>query len=450
MRYTLYFCLALATTFISPVTHAAEQVEYRASSCINLDNGMKVIFVDTTYSDALLVMLGVSAGSTDEKEIEGISNLLVKSVVNKLNQNPDGVQYGEVQAYSGYDQSIYYYYGRKDDLDGFLTKLGSVFSKLSFTPQEVDDCKKSIEQQITAHNQVDRHVLQEEARKSFYWHSKYGSSINGSADDLKNISNDDLVSFKNSNYTLDRTVIIIAGNVDKTRSLELIKKYFGTKKTESKLSRLEEPDHHGSTSSIIRYSSQVQAPVINMSWRLPNYRKEPEKCRSVEIFLNYLNEALQNNNLNEGIDVSFSYSMWNYDYGELHLTVTFSPRAEDSVEYIKDAILLQIKRIASNGITKEDADRVVQRLVGASQFSGRDVFEVVDWMSKKLSAFYDFEFVRGYPTFIRKYDLQNINKEAKVIFAKDPEVISILIPESSKDNRGKDDSGRKGKFFSIL
>lgn len=443
-KCVLYLSLFLGSIQLTPIYNLmADPLEYRSSSCVSLENGIRVVFVDTTYNDSLLVMLGVSAGSTDEKEIDGVSNLLVKAVVNKLNETPNinGVQYGEAQSYAGYDQSIYYYYGKKDDLEGFITKLGTVFSKLSFSDQELNNCKKAIEQKIISRDQVDRHVLQKESRQALYWHSKYGSSIEGDLDDLNNISASDLENFKNENYTLDRTVIVIAGNnINKERTLESIKKYFGIKKTESKINRLEEPDHHGSTSCIIKYSSQVQAPIINMSWRLPTYRKNPDKCRGIEIFINYLNDTLQHSNIAEGINISWSYIIWNHDYGELSVMLSLTPDLSNSVEYIKNAIILQIKKIVSEGITKEDADKVVKSLVGASNFSGRDAFEVVDWMFKKLSAFYDFEFVRGYPTFIRKYDLQNINKEAKVIFENGPEVVSILLPESLKNHRGKDES----------
>lgn len=427
---------ALMLMFFSPQLLIQAEEEYRNAYQEKLDNGVSVIFIDANSSDTLLVMFCISCGSTDEIEKEGLANLLSKLYVKKLNENGNTLHYGaEINSYVGYDQSIYYVLGKKENLDGILKNFGQIYSDFSVSKEEIAVQKQDIEQNLLSKNQIDKNIIHRESMKSLYWHSKYGADIEGSFESLKQISEEDIRRFKEKNYADNRVTIIISGNVPKNDVLKLVKKYFAGKdrKNESKIERMQEPPHHGSTIAVTRYSNQINVPMVEMYWRIPNYRNDRDNALATEIFINAMSDILQT----ELIDIqklvasiSISYSSWNYDYGDLCIMFT-APDSETTSD-VTTAVLTEIKNIASVGITKNQAEKALKKILESHRFIGHDMFDVVYRISRKISAGYDFDFVMGYPKFARKYDLEKINAQAKTLFRSDPCVISTIMPEKNR------------------
>jgi zinc protease len=405
---------------------------YLGSSIKKLANGISVIFVDTSVSDALLVMLCVSAGSADEVTKEGVANLLSKVFAKKLNENSVAMHCGaESNSYAGYDQSSYYFYGKLENLEKFLNNLGSVYSSFSFSKDDLETCRNSVEHSIINENQVDKSISYRESRKAMYWHSKYGASISGDIDGVKLITDDDLSQFKNKHYKNSRVAIIVAGNVDKNATIALVEKYFNKKDDgELKINRLQEPPHHGSTTKITKYSSQVSAPIVEMYWKIPNYRNDRNKALATEIFVNALKDPLRKilvDGQKIAASMSFAYSFWNYDYGDFCVTVTAAN--SDNVDELVTAISTEIKCLASDGLTDEQASVASKRLYNSSNLVGINTLNAVDHLSRRISSFCDFDFIEGYAGYVDKYDLNEVNKQAKEIFKNDPCVITVIMPE---------------------
>ncbi|MDR1375845.1 MAG: insulinase family protein [Holosporaceae bacterium] len=414
----------------------AEDVAHQGSSFQKLDNNMSVVFVDAARSNSLLVMLCISTGNTDELDREGVANLLSHMFAKKLKENADAdtLQYGaESNFYTGHDYSMYYFYGKLENLDGFIKNLGDVFENFAFSQDDLDRSKRKIEQKIVSESQLDKFTLHQESRKSIYWNSKYGVNVAGDLDHLKEISENDVRNFRNRNYTNNRATIIIAGNVKKDETLKVIRKYFGDGKSVSRIDRLQEPSHHGSTTRIVKYSAQISVPIVEMYWRIPNYRSEKEKALAAEIFVNHLEGELRKKIMDEQkiiSSISFDYSFWNYDYGDLSITITANP---SNVEELITAILAEIKYIAFDEITKEQADKAAKKMKFAASISNKYVLNAVNWLAGKIGSGNRFGFIKEYPSFVEKYDLKDVAAQAKEIFKNDPCVISILKPLEKKN-----------------
>jgi predicted Zn-dependent peptidase len=430
------FIFAILLAFLScaiDVARGEDPQLYRWSSIQKLENGISVIFVDTSStSTAILTMLCVSSGSTDEIEIKGVANILSKIFSRKLNENASALHYGsESSSYTGYDQSVYYFYGKAENLEGFIKNLGSVYSNFSFSKEDIDSCRQAEEQDIINKNQIDRTVASRESRKALYWHSGYGDDISGDLENLSLISDDDVRDFQRKNYKNARTTIIVAGKVDKKAVIDLVNKYFTRPKSnDTRADRLQEPPHHDSTTRITKYSRQISVPIVELYWKIPNYRGDRNKALATEIFVNFLDNWLQNAVI-EGqkiaASMSFCYSFWNYEYGDFCIRVT--ARRPENVEMLINAITSEIKCIASDGITQEQANAAAKKLQGASNLVGMDMIDAVDRISKKLGSCCDYDFIKGFSDFAGKScDLSLINAQAKEVFKRDPCVITVIMP----------------------
>jgi zinc protease len=396
---------------------------------------VSVVFVDTTETDTLLVVLCISSGNTDEVDKHGVANLLRYMFDKKLKESAaeDFVQYGsESNSYTGHDQSIYYLYGKIGNLKGFIKNLGTIHSSVTFSAEDLKDGKKATEQHSIEELRSDQNIMHYEARKSVYWHSNYGTRITGEPDDIRAITEEDVQNFKNRNYTNERTTVIVVGNVDKEQTLEEISRYF-VSKGGVPADRVQEPPHHGSIARITKYSAQVSAPVVEMYWRAPNYRKQRNEARAAEIYVQYLKEAIQESLIGKEIvsSISFCDSFWNYDYGDICMTVTLHNEGgiQDVEEQIR-SIIAEVKYIASNDITEEQAKKAAYEVRNAADVFKKDVevADTVEWISKKVGAGYDFDFLKSHDEFVSKFDLKEVNEQGKEIFRKDPCVISVIKP----------------------
>jgi predicted Zn-dependent peptidase len=415
-------------------SYGSEPQKYLGSSIEQLENGISLIFADTSKSDSVLVMFCVSAGNTDETEKEGVSNLLSKITQKKLNDNASNLHYGsECSLYAGHDSTAYYFYTKHDHIEGIIKNFGEICSNFSFSKKDFDECKRLVEQELATDDQVDRIITQREARRSLYWHSKYGSEIAGESDSIKFITDDDIRKFNGKNYKNGRINIIVAGNVDKKEIADLVNKYFVKKGAaeDDKIVRLKEPSHHGSSTRIIKYSSQISVPVIEMYWRIPNYREEKENALATEIYIYALEELLRDALIEKqkiASSMSFQHSFWNYNYGDFCVTVT-AENNEQTDDLIR-GLISEIKCISLDGITQNQAIEAMEKLLKSSYLVGNDMIDAMDCISKRIASCNDFNFVTEFANFAKKnYNLQLINEQAKKIFKHDPSVISIVIPE---------------------
>lgn len=434
MLYRLFFALSL---LISIFRCDATQL-YRGAEVQKLENDISVMFIDTSKSENILVMLCLSVGSTDEFGTDGVANLLANIFSKQLNRNAETMHYGcQSTLYSGYDQSIHYVYGKQENLEGIIKNFGTVYSNFELTEPDINACKQEIVQKIASDNQIDKNIANQEAMKCMYWHTKYGTTIIGNMN-VASIDPEDLVKFRDRFYRNSRLLIIVAGNVNKQETINLINKYFIKKDVgEDKIERLQEPSHHDATVRLTSNSSQVSVPMIDFYWEIPNYRNNSNEAFATEIFINALDDILQGI-ISEGIknaaSVEFSYSFWNYDYGTFRMSITAND--DSKVDELITSIITMIRCIAADGITQAQVDAAMKKISSSASLIDRDVIDVVSIISMRVSAGNNFEFVKSYNDFVKKgCELKLINSQAKKIFQKQPRVISVIYPEKKRPKK---------------
>ena len=430
----------VSVSFDGALCHGAQI--YNGSSIEKTKSGVSVLFIDPARSDGVLMMLCISAGSCDEVGRDGVANLLSKIFLKKLNQNSETANsICECSSYVGFDQSVFYLYGKPDDLEKIIKNFGIVYSNLEFDQNDISECKQKVGQTFTAESQIDRSVVSRESAKCMYWHSKRGAIITGNTEDIAAISESELQQFVNKFYKNNRATLVVVGNVDKKVTLELVDKYFIKKDIgEDKVERLQEPTHHGSTTKIVKYSDQISVPMIEMYWEIPNYRNDRDKALAVEIFINALDNILQKSLIDEQkivASMEFAYSLWDYSSGVFRVTLT--AKDGSAVDKLMTSVLAEMQLIVHEGIMQEQANTAIEQMRKVASFVGKDVTDVASSISKKISSGNDFEFIKKYADFVKKgCELQKINLHAREVFGNGPMVISVIYPKgvNAKPNIG--------------
>jgi hypothetical protein len=79
-------------------------------------------------------------------------------------------------------------------------------------------------------------------------------------------------------------------------------------------------------------------------------------------------------------------------------------------------------------MNKQQADDTVARLLRTVPTNYDDAIDVAEWISRRISACYEFDFINGYSSFIKGYKLDDLNAHVREFFKSDPSVISIMKP----------------------
>jgi predicted Zn-dependent peptidase len=430
--------LAFTLFLLSCGNAGAEQVRQNIEHI--LENGLRVVLVETTATNVVRAALCVSAGSADEIDKVGTANLLSKVLAAKFmtGMNDNSVQYASESSTSvGYDQSIYYFCGTVGNLGSFLKSFGGLLNDSSVSDGDIEEAKKAVLRSIATSNEklLDHSVATREARKCMYWHSGYGPDGEGTVDGVQLISPEDVMKFKNSHYSPENAVLVLCFDPNKVNPknvMALVQQEFGQllKAPNVKEVRLQEPDHHGSVVTIMKSSDQVSVPVVELYYHVPNFNKQRARALNTEVYLRYLDKALHKSlvvDLKVATSIAFTYALWNKDSGDFCVSITLGKGIE--LNEALTAITSEIKYIASENISKEQLGEATRLVFGANSYEGVDIGDVLDKLMQRLGAGQSLNSLKGIGEEANKCSLGEVCKQGRDIFSKDPAVICILKPQ---------------------
>ncbi len=416
------------------------KIEYQ-----KLSNGIPVLFLESNWTEDCYVTICLSVGLSDDtsRKSEILGNIFKKKIEKDFN-NKDSTGYNvEMASFFGKEQSLLSFYGKQIDLPYQLECIAKHFYNLEVSEEELQKEKKRIENNIKNKMVSDKNKVRAEALQSLYWHSNLGTPF--SVEKLNSVTLDNLNKFHKANFTTNRISFVISGKLkEKNKVIKAIEEKFSDKR-KSEINRLLEPSHHESTTRFETDSSQIKFPFIELYWRLPNYKglksvyDSEESFRTIspfalEIFLNYLNTELKKSLIDElkvAMDVSFDYSLWNYDEGYLRISIILKSKTYS--REIELEILNEIKRLAYE-INKQKLIQAQKEVIKSANVLTyqTDIIDTMNWFSEKIGVGYDCEFLRNYRKSVQDFNLEDVRKEVIKFFKIDPEVVSVLTPKEKE------------------
>ncbi len=232
-------------------------------------------------------------------------------------------------------------------------------------------------------NSVQSILQQRMTAVAYEWHN-YGKSTIGNRSDIERVPITNLREFYRRFYQPDNAMVVVAGQFDEDKSLELVQKYFGTiPAPERQLDRTytEEPEQDGERTVVLRRVGDTQ--MVGVAYHIPS-GPHPEYA-AVEV-LSYilatepagrLYKALVETKKASQI-VGWSYSL--HDPGLMMMTA--EAREGDSLDDLRDTMVSEIERIGTEGVTDEEVERVKQQILSQRERSLSDTSSVAVQLSE--------------------------------------------------------------------
>jgi zinc protease len=269
--------LALAALSLSlPAAFKKEDVKVQS-----LANGLKVLLVEDHNIPSVALYTFFRVGSRNERPgLTGVSHFIEHMMFN----GTPGIGPGEFDrrmefrggrnnAYTGDDMTAYTDWFPPAALEAMIAMEADRIQGLAFVP-EVFESERGViasERRLGVDNNNDA-LLGETVRATAIMAHPYHWDVIGWMSDILSWRRDEVMAYYRTYYAPNNAVLVIAGDIDPARTLELVKKYYGPvpASTPPPPVTTVEPPQLGTKTVVMR--KEAQAPSFLAVWHSPGAR----------------------------------------------------------------------------------------------------------------------------------------------------------------------------------
>jgi len=269
--------LALGILSLSlPAAFKKEDVKVQS-----LANGLKVLLVEDHNIPSVALYTFFRVGSRNERPgLTGVSHFIEHMMFN----GTPGIGPGEFDrrmefrggrnnAYTGDDMTAYTDWFPPAALEAMIAMEADRIQGLAFVP-EVFESERGViasERRLGVDNNNDA-LLGETVRATAIMAHPYHWDVIGWMSDILSWRRDEVMTYYRTYYAPNNAVLVIAGDIDPARTLELVKKYYGPvpASTPPPPVTTVEPPQLGTKTVVMR--KEAQAPSFLAVWHSPGAR----------------------------------------------------------------------------------------------------------------------------------------------------------------------------------
>ncbi|MEN8119402.1 MAG: pitrilysin family protein [Bacteroidota bacterium] len=199
-----------------------------------LRNGIRLIH---SPSDSQIAYCGliVNAGSRDEKENQqGLAHYLEHAIfkgtakrrsfhiLNRL-ENVGG----DINAFTTKEDTCVYTAFLKEHYARSFELISDIVFNSTFPEKEIEKEKEVIIDEINSYKDSPSELIFDEFEDLIFKNQPLGRNILGNAKKIRKYNREDLIQFRDENYTTDQIVIFSLGNISFKKLINLTEKFFG-------------------------------------------------------------------------------------------------------------------------------------------------------------------------------------------------------------------------------
>lgn len=335
-----------------------EQIYYE-----KLANGLRVYLVPKNNFNKTYAVFATKYGSIDNRFIPygqseyvtmplGIAHFLE----HKLFEMEDGIDAGvllsnlgaQANAFTDYSKTAYLF-SATSKVDECLNILLDFVQQPYFTDENVAKEQGIIEQELKMYMDVPREKLQLGLLKNMFQHHYINEDIGGTVESIKEITKEHLYTVYETFYHPSNMVLIIVGNIDPEKTLELIKNNQSKKEFKKTLEIKREYlcEDHIVYKKYGEAKMDILIPKVAIGVKLPYQNYNKDELLKFELMLKILLEETfgpSSDNYQEMLDLelinnTYSYNVFVDQTAGFIIISTDTLKDEEFVTYIKKKLL---------------------------------------------------------------------------------------------------------------
>lgn len=369
-----------------------------------LSNGMDVIVLEDKRAPVAVQMLWVRAGATEEVDgSSGVAHALEHMMFKGTPTVPAGefskrvaALGGEDNAFTSRDYTAYYQQVPSNRLEQVMKLEADRFANTKWSEEDFRTEMQVIrEERRQRTDDSPRALLHEAMYATMFAASPYGRPVVGWMGDLHELRSDELFAFYKTWYQPSNAALVIVGDVDTQQVRTWAQRYYGAIPNQKTAVRKTRPEPEQKGLKRMKYHAPAEQPYVVMAWRAPEMdveRKalspvlnqaptadeqgklfainpEAQDVGSKDVYaMNMLAAVLDTHDgsrlpkaLVQGKDRiadSVGAYMGFASRGPGLFTVVATPAQGKTVAQLEAAIRAEIQRVADEGVSQKELDRV--------------------------------------------------------------------------------------------
>ncbi len=408
-----------------------------------LDNGLRVIVVNTKTKDTIAGGVGYFVGAADDpRNVVGISHVL-EHMMFKGTKKLSGPKLKETificnkysNAFTSYDITFYVFMGNSAFLDTNLKIEADRMQNLLIDEDELNKEKEVIIEERKMRTESDPRInhMEEATWKLTYLFSSYSYPVIGYMDQIKACGVTDVRNHYEKHYVPNNAFVLLVGDITLPEAVEKVKHYFGSipfgKKVER--SRIIDPENTGLKFTMEHESEQISVNDINIIYKIDRKLFDTVKKLSILEMVSGILAGGSSSVLYQDIvdKKELAYSLGSYldvrafDFGRLNISAVF--RDPKDLDKVDSAIMSNIDKFVEEHLTKERFETEKQKIL--------DQFEIYEDNPNTMMMFcvtyitngYKLDDIKKIKSIIRDITFEEVQEAAKSMLSKENRFMRI-------------------------
>ena len=344
---------------------------------------------------------------------------------------------GQYNATTSVDRTNYFATIGRDDLEGYIAIEADRMRHLWLHEADRQSEMTVVRNEYERGKNDPNNVLMEEVTAAAYVALPYHHPVIGWKSDIEHVPIAKLHEFYDTFYWPNNAAVSVVGDIDAAAVLGMVKKYYGAfSRSPQPIPEIytEEPAQTGARRVIVTRPGELGTVVI--AHKVPNGRNADQPALEMldAILSSGKNARLYRALVDQGLALSAEAGTDLHRDLSLHLVyAAMAPGATHA--HVEQALLAEIAKIKSDGVTAEEVERVKQQYVAAEAYK-RDgtaavARELNDWI-----AIGDWTLYVTFPQQIERVSAADVQRVAKQYLSEEQGTTGWFVPAPQAGEKG--------------
>lgn len=238
---------------------------------ITLANGLRIILAPLPAFRSVTAIILCGAGSRyEKKETNGVSHFLEHMFFKGTEKRPEASDIShaldaigaDYNAFTGKETTGYHIKAASEHLPFLLELLSDMLWNSKFDEAEIEKERGVIIEEINLYEDTPMRRVAEIYEQLLWPNQPLGWDIGGEKDIIRKLQRNDFLDYINARYVPNNMVIALAGDFEKGKALDLVKRYFGHKSSEKVSSFVPAVDKQSKPQARVTYKKTDQAHLV--------------------------------------------------------------------------------------------------------------------------------------------------------------------------------------------
>lgn len=442
----------LVLVFLLSIGQSVFALDY---STYKLDNGQTVIIKEVHDNPIVTIDTWIKTGSINENdENNGAAHFLEHLFFKGTTNHPTG-EFDKIleskgamtNAATSKDFTHYYITIPSNDFQTAMNLHSDMLLNPLIPRKELEKERKVVIEEIAKTNDDPQNKLYENMIKAFYLNHPYKRKVIGKKEIIENITRDEILNFYNTWYNPSNMITVVVGDVDTQTVLNTIKQDFNKKETQKCKAPVYKDDKF-----VERQIEIVDKDKVKTGYMMIGFRGVPQENRQDSYALDVLGTILGDGrssrlyqSVKEQKQLAYSISAGHAsmkDDSIVFIRANFIPENKDK---LKKAIFSEIEKVRNGNIDEQDITTAKNIIERDTFYSRESTSNIANELGYTTLIYGDSKYYSDYITNIKKVTKNDLQRVARKYLNPDKAVISVVLPETTPDEKIKKISNSQKK-----